>query len=156
MDRLNKTLVSIQFSYRTAVIGLVILTAAAILAYKAFDRGWFAPRSSESSYELKGQPELIFFNSYVGCECYRHVYRSAEVQVSYWSEEDRMGVPIKTVDFDKRADLRKQFNVMRAPTLMLVDAAGSIVYQQNEVVSDDYPLDLETFEVKIQEILNGD
>ncbi len=155
MDRIRKTLSAFRLSSRV-MGGFVLLLAIAVLGYKAVDRDWFEVRSSQEELQFDGKPALIFFNSYVGCDCYRAVYRAAEVQISFWSEEDRMGVPVIIVDLDRRSDLRKQYDVVRAPTLILLDAAGETSHRQSDVVSDAQPLDLETFEVKIQEMIDGD
>jgi hypothetical protein len=59
------------------------------------------------------------------------------------------------IDLDQRPDLGAQFEIIRAPTLLLVDKNGEIKYRQDEVVTDAEPLNLFTIEGKIAEVLNG-
>lgn len=154
MDRVKGLFSALRISTK-GIVGFILLLSIAVLGYKAVDREWFQIRSKDGGLQLNDRPALLFFNSYIGCECYRAVYRAAEVQISTWSEEDRMGVPVITIDLDRRSELRKQYEVVRAPTLILVDSAGKIVHRQSDVVSDANPLDLETFEKIIQEMLHG-
>lgn len=130
--------------------GLVfVLLVFGVLALKALQEGWFI---AESPPELPAQPVLLLFNRYRGCECALDVYEAAEWQVMGWSETARLAVPVVVVNLDRQKELGRQYNVHRAPALLLLDAAGNVVYRQNEVISDDLPLDLETFEQKIREM----
>jgi hypothetical protein len=153
MDRVKNSLFTFPPAPRT-IVGLVMLMALAILGVKAVDQNWLRLPGAQDGLELNGQPALIIFNSYTGCDCVQRVYRAADYQVSYWPEEDRMGVPVIYLNFDQWSELQEQYDVVRAPTLILVDADGSMIYQQNEIITDEFPLDLNTFEQKIQEILS--
>jgi hypothetical protein len=50
--------------------------------------------------------------------------------------------------------LKSKYKVIRAPTLLLLDAAGEIILRQDNVASDDEPLDLAEFEIQIQALLD--
>ena len=73
-----------------------------------------------------------------------------------WSEEDQQGVQLILIDLDRRPDLGAQFNVIRAPSLLLLDRTGKIIYRQDEVVTDSMPMNLPLIEGKIVEVLNGE
>jgi len=76
--------------------------------------------------------------------------------VQDWSEEDQQGVQLILIDLDRRPDLGAQFNVIRAPSLLLLDRTGKIIYRQDEVVTDSMPMNLPLIEGKIVEVLNGE
>lgn len=137
---------------RFVVLGVVILAITGIMAYKAVNEGWYAPRTP---LDLSDAPVLVFFNRHKGCECEMIVYQAAETQIKNWPEETRMGVKIIDVDLDRRADLGKQFNIIRAPALFLVDEDSQVIFGQTDSLSDNAPLDLPAFEKAIQEIRNG-
>lgn len=65
------------------------------------------------------------------------------------------GVQLVQIDLDRRPDLGIHFGVIRAPTMLLLDATGKTIYKQDEVVTDNEPLDLKTFERKIMEMSTG-
>ena len=117
-----------------------------VLAAKAAQMGWLAARPP---LELGGQPALLFFNSQRGCECALVVYRSAEAQVAAWPAAARAGVAIVPIDVDRRPDRARQYQVVRAPTLLLLDGQGVEIWRQDESVSDEAPLDLRRFEARI-------
>lgn len=131
---------------------LFLLLVFAVLAVKALNEGWFAQRQP---LLLNGEPALLFFNRSRGCPCAMTVYLAAKYQVQNWSAEERRGVQILSFDLDLRPDLGKQYDVVRAPTLLFVVDNEKTVLRQDEVVSDDQPLDLVRFEQKIREVLDG-
>lgn len=135
-------------------VGLIsfFLIVLFILAYKAVDDGWLIPHTPLS---LNGEPAVLFFNRHKGCACALAVYRAAADQVQDWTVAERQGVQIISIDLDRRPDLVAQYDVIRAPALLLVDQAGEIVYRQDEVVSDTEPFNLPWFESKLAEVLNG-
>jgi hypothetical protein len=142
------------FRLSPGMIGvIVLLLVSGILVYKVVDEGWFAP---SPSLELNGEPALVFFNRHKGCQCAMTVYFAAKYQVEAWSENARQGVPVFVIDLDTQPNLGKEFHVIRAPTLMLVDRYGRTILKQDEVVSDIQPLDLPSFEIKIKEMLEGE
>jgi hypothetical protein len=128
--------------------GLVV----AVMAIKGLDEGWFEPRHP---LDLQQQPAILFFNRYKGCECELVVYHAAEKQVQGWSDEARWGVSIFAINLDRRRDLGTQYKIVRAPTLLLIDAEGQIILRQDEGVSDAQPLNLPLFEAKLKELMDG-
>ncbi len=128
------------------VLGVLI-----VLFLKGMNTGWF---STQELLVLDGEPVLLFFNRYEGCECELVVYEAAEHQIKNWDEENRGGIEVMIFNLDRRADLKKQFGIVRAPTLILLNGAGDIILNQDEGVSDTEPLNLTLFEEKIMEVLN--
>ena len=80
------------------------------------------------------------------------VYRHADAQLSAWPEEKHRGVPIILINIERRHDLAREYQVIRAPTLLLLDSAGDIVWRQDEVASDEYPFDLKAVEAQIEKL----
>ena len=109
---------------------------AVILGLKAVQLNWFVLRPA---LELDGkQPVLLFFNTVRGCECELLVYNNAESQMDEWDATVR----VIRIDLDLRPDLARQYDVIRAPSLILLDTKGQIVWKQDESLSDVSPLDL--------------
>jgi hypothetical protein len=54
------------------------------------------------------------------------------------------------IDMDQRPDLARQFDVIRAPTLVLLNVEGQAVWRQDEGLSDESPLDLNQAERQIE------
>jgi hypothetical protein len=123
----------------TLFLGALVLT----LSLKAAQLSWFAPRPP---LEPDRQPALLFFNKARGCECELFVYDNAEAQMDGWDAP----VQVIRIDLDRRPDLARQYQVIRAPTMILLDAAGQIVWRQDEGLSDATPLDLERVEILIE------
>lgn len=136
---------------RLGLLAFIVLILA-ILAYKAYDEGWFLPRTP---LVLNGQPAVLFFNRHKGCDCALVVYNAAARQIREWPEAQRQGMQLIQIDLDRRPDLGTQFDVIRAPSLLLLDAAGNSVYRQDEVVTDLDPLNLPILEQKIREVIDG-
>ena len=151
MDRLTPDHSSSRLSPKKVGLLIFLLLLLSILAYKAITEGWLRSRSS---LELNNQPALLFFNRHKGCECALIVYEFADGQIKNWPEEARHGVPVITIDLDQRSDLAKQFEITRAPTLLLLDRNGKVIAKQQDVVSDLEPLNLAFFEDRTQELLN--
>lgn len=137
---------------RMLIGGIVLVCIGVVLGIKAWQEDWFTP---PAMVEIPSQPVVLLFNRYRGCECALNVYEAAEWQVRSWPEEARSSLPVIVLDLDRQNDLGKQFKVQRAPTLLLLDEAGNVVYRQNEIIRDDLPLDLDTFERKIREMRYG-
>ena len=128
-------------------IGLAALAAAFIvLGAKGIQQGWFAPRPP---LELGGKPALLFFNNDRGCECVLVIYQRADAQIANWSAADRQNVPLHRINLKQRPDLGKQYNIYRAPTLLLLDGAGRELWRQDEIISDQHIFDLQQFEEMI-------
>ena len=138
---------------RLVILISIFSLVMTMLAIKGFTEGWFEPRYP---LDIKQQPAILFFNRHKGCECALVVYRAAANQVRDWSEEDRQGVQLIQIDLDRRPDLGFQFNVIRAPSLLLLDRNGEIIYRQADVVTDTVPLNLAMIESKIAEVLDGE
>lgn len=131
------------------VLAGLVLAVSGILVYKAVDEGWFAPRTP---LDLSDAPVLVFFNRHKGCECEMVVYEAAQEQIKNWPEEARHGMRIIHVDLDRRPDLGKQFEIIRAPALFLVDQDNRVIYSQTKSLSDAAPLDLAAFETVLQSL----
>jgi hypothetical protein len=135
-------------------IGLLMLFGVlvlAVLAIKSFNDGWFEPKIP---LELNGQPALVFFTLGRGCDCQMTVIRNAEAQLPSWSVILDGQISIFRVDFSRRPDLVKQYNVARAPALVLLDAAGEVAWKQDLGLSDEAPLDLLQAKIQVEELLS--
>lgn len=124
-------------------LGVALLT---VLAAKAAQIGWLA---AHPPLALQGRPAVLFFNSERGCECALVVYRNAEAQLAAWLGAARAGITVHRINLDRRPDLAGQYAVVRAPTLVLLDEAGAVVWRQDESVSDAAPLDLGLLEARL-------
>lgn len=127
---------------------LLLGSLAFILGLKAVQRGWFAPRPP---LEMNGEPAILFFNKSRGCECELFVYNNARAQIEAWDAP----IQVFQIDFDRRPDLVKQFRVVRAPTLILVNAKSEIVWKQDVGISDASPLNLEQLTLVLGEMENN-
>ena len=127
------------------VLWIIFFVALAlILGLKAAQLGWFTPHPP---LELDGEPALLFFNKSRGCECELFVYNNAETQMNSWNASAR----VFRIDLDRRSDLAQQYEVVRAPTLILLNAEGQVVWRQDEGLSDESPLDLNQAEAQIEQ-----
>jgi len=127
------------------VLWIVFLSACALtIGLKAYQLGWFA---EHLPLELDGEPVLLFFNKSRGCECEMFVYDNAEKQMSAWD------APVRVIrlDLDRRPDLAREYEVIRAPTLILLNAAGLVIWRQDVSLHDEVPLDLEQVEIQVQD-----
>jgi hypothetical protein len=145
MDRLNhraRTLVWL-------ILGVALMV---VVSAKGVQRGWFARRPP---LELGNQPALLFFNNDRGCECVLVIYQRADAQVAAWPAAERREVPVRRINLEHRPDLGEQYQIARAPTLLLVDAQGNEIWRQDEVVSDEHIFDLEQFQAEIDALIPG-
>ena len=123
------------------VLWIIFFGALALtFGLKAAQLGWFTPHPP---LELDGEPALLFFNKLRGCECELFVYNNAETQMNSWNAS----VHVIRIDLDHRPDLARQYEIIRAPSLVLLNAKGQIVWRQDEALSDESPLDLDQIEV---------
>ncbi len=136
--------------WRLILLAPVFALIITILAIKAYSEGWFEARHA---LDLHQQPAVLFFNRKKGCECAKRVYQAAKEQVKHWPEENRQGVQLIQIDLDRRPDLGEQFDVIRVPSLLLIEPTGRIIYRQDDVETDAIPLDLSTMEKEIGELL---
>lgn len=134
---------------RIAILFLFVAVVLAVLAIKSFNEGWF---ELQTPLALNGQPALVFFTLGQGCECEMLVIRNAEAQLATWPLLAQEIIPFFRVDFNRRPDLAKQYNVARAPALVLLDTQGQVVWKQDLSLSDETPLDLAEAERKIRAI----
>jgi hypothetical protein len=131
------------------IIWILFLAAFFLtLGLKALTENWFTTRNP---LPLNGQPALIFFTLSKGCECQMTIIRAAEFQLAEWESP----LPILRVDFDRRPDLAQQFQVSRAPSLVLLDSEGQVVWRQDEGLSDESPLDLNQAESQVEAFAGG-
>lgn len=128
-------------------LGAALLT---VLTVKAAQLGWLA---AHPPLDLHGRPAVLFFNSERGCECALVVYRNAEAQVAAWPEAARARIALHRLDLDRRPDLARQYGVVRAPTLLLLNESGLVVWRQDESLSDEVPLDLGRLDAQIQALM---
>jgi hypothetical protein len=129
------------------LLGLAVLV---VIAAKASRDGWLNPQPTL----VYGSPSLVFFNGSRGCECELYVYSNADRQLADWSVAQRGGLAVTRVSIHAPGELKSKYKVIRAPTLLLLDAAGGIILRQDNVASDDEPLDLAEFEIHIKALLD--
>lgn len=122
---------------------LFLASLALTFGLKAVQLGWFDPRPPLA---LDGEPALLFFNKSRGCECELFVYNNAKAQMDVWNSPVR----VIRIDMDRRSDLAREYKVIRAPSLVLLNAEGQVVWRQDEGVSDESPLDLNQAEGQIE------
>ena len=105
--------------------------------------------------ELNNEPALLFFNNEEGCVCVRTIYERADAQIAAWPAESRHGIPLHRIHLEERPDLRLKYRIVRAPTLLLLDAVGNEVWRRDEVISDETIFDLEAVEAEILNLLRS-
>ena len=131
---------------RKIVWSLFLGALALTLGLKAVQLGWLYPKPP---LELNGQPTVLVFIRFDGaCECVRFVNDNALAQVTNWPPASRGGIPLLIIDIERRSDLAKKFKVIRASSMLLLDANGEIVWRQDEVISDELPLNLPAVEAQ--------
>jgi hypothetical protein len=74
--------------------------------------------------------------------CELLVYNNANAQMDSWNTPVR----VIRIDMEQRSNLARQYDVIRAPTLVLLNARSEIVWRQDETLNDVAPLDLEQIE----------
>ncbi len=135
---------------RAATLILFMVLVMVILAIKSTNDSWFEP---QTPLTLNGQPALVFFTLGKGCECQMKVIHNAEAQIATWQVVLQRQVPIFYVDFSRRTDLVRQYDVARVPALVLLNAAGEVTWKQDVGLSDEDPLDLVTANLQIESII---
>jgi hypothetical protein len=128
----------------------IIFLASLILTFglKAVQLGWLDPRPP---LDLDREPALLFFNKSRGCECEMLVYNNANAQLETWSAPVRL----IRIDMERRPDLARDYNIIRTPSLVLLNAEGQVVWRQDEGLSDESPLDLNQAERQIEALTGG-
>ena len=81
------------------------------------------------------------------------IIHNAEKQLAEWKVVVDTKIPLFTVDFSRRPDLANQYGVARSPALVLLNAAGEVIWKQDFGLSDETPLDLETANNQIESII---
>ncbi len=120
-----------------AALGIATLI---LLTFWAIQKGWFMARPP---LELGGEPAWLFFNTAVDCKCgVMGVYQAADRQIAAWQANEGEHIPLQRIMIEERPDLARKYRVVRAPTLILLDAKGQQIWRQEDVVSDEAPLDL--------------
>lgn len=104
--------------------------------------------------ELNNQPALLFFNNDEGCECVIPLYQKADAVIAAWPPARRAQVPLHRVVLDERPDLQRQYDIERAPMLLLLDANGQVVWREWGVASSPNVFDLARVETKISLLLS--
>jgi hypothetical protein len=125
---------------RKVLWGFFFAALILTLGLKAVQLGWF---TSHPPLDLHGEPALLFFNKARGCECELRVYNNATAQMDAWNAPLRL----IRIDMDRRPDLVQQYDVIRAPALVLLNAESEVIWRQDESLNDVAPLDLEQVEV---------
>jgi hypothetical protein len=151
MDTTGNQPASRNTRQRIGLATFAVILAVVLLA-KLFYNGWLDPRTS---LELDGGPALIFFTLSRGCECQMVVVEAAEAQLANWDTPAETGLEVIQLDFERRSNLAHRFKVVRAPALVLVDAAGQVVWKQDLGLSDEAPLDLASAEANIRQLSDG-
>lgn len=136
---------------RAATLILFSSLVMAVIAIKSFNDGWFEPKTPLA---LNGEPTLVFFTLGSGCECQMKVVRNAEAQLASWSVTLGSQISMFRVDFSRRPDLARQYDVARAPALVLLDAAGEVAWKQDVGLSDEAPLDLSQAQSQVEALLS--
>jgi hypothetical protein len=101
------------------------------------------------------QPVLLFFNNEEGCECVLPLYARADDVVAAWLPEIRAQVGVERIILDDRPDLGRQYDVERAPMLLLLDNNGQVVWREWGVVSNPEVFDLAAGEAQIRLLVGG-
>ena len=144
MKRQTRILIWLSFA------GAVLL----VLGFKAWRLGWLLPKPPLA---LNGQPAVVVFIKIHGvCECEQFVNDNARAQAANWPVDARSWLLLHQIDIEHRPDLAKQYKVIRAPSMLLLDASGEIVWRQDDVITDELPLDLTTIEMKISDLLTSE
>lgn len=148
MDRMNVG--SIWQDWRwlawlaVAMFVIALLFAKAIYQHRLFP----GPR-----LELCGQPALVFFSLDRSCPCQMTVIENAEAQLAAWDVSAASGLNVIWVDFNRRVDLAKYYNIGRAPALVLLNGAGQAVWKQDVGLSDEQPLNLLEAEKRLEALI---
>ena len=96
---------------------------------------------------------MVFFTLGKGCECQMKVIHNAEKQLAEWKVVVETKIPLFTVDFSRRPDLANQYGVARSPALVLLNAAGEVIWKQDLGLSDEAPFDINAASIQIENII---
>jgi hypothetical protein len=100
--------------------------------------------------DLNNQPALLFFNNEEGCECVIELYQKADAVMAAWPVENRAGIPVQRIILDERPDLQRQYEIQRAPMLLLLDTHGQEIWREWGVASNPNVFDLAAMEAQVR------
>jgi hypothetical protein len=100
--------------------------------------------------DLNNQPALLFFNNEEGCECVIELYQKADAVMAAWPTENRAHIAVHRIVLDERPDLQRQYEIQRAPMLLLLDAHGQEIGREWGVASNPNVFDLAAMEAQIR------
>jgi hypothetical protein len=126
----------------SGVIGLALILLGVKLAIDLYF-------SAHVALDLNGKPALLYVTDDHPCECAKRMIAEADFQIKNWSEPQRLEVQLIRVSLGDRLDLEEKYDVFRAPTLILLDAQGQVVYRQDYPFIGGKPIDLPEFEAKM-------
>jgi hypothetical protein len=96
-----------------------------VLGLKARQLDWLQPKTP---LELNGQPAVLIFVKYrYVCECEAFINSNACSQALNWPSDARGGVSLHLIDIEQRSDLAKRYKVIRAPSILLLNADGETI-----------------------------
>ncbi len=111
----------------------------------------FLAVNSQRSY-IDDKPVILFFNVDEPCECIVELTQQAEQQMTEWPVERRAGIPVLRIAMETRKDLEAQYQVFRAPCLVLLDSNGQIAWRQDYPLIEGGPFKLAELEAAIAEL----
>lgn len=125
---------------------LLFVTVAALLGVKSMQAS-LVPAGPPLI--VGSQPLLLFFNNEEGCECVLPLYARADEIIAAWPSDRHGEIEIKRFVLDERPDLQRQYDVERAPMLLLLDAGGQVMWREWGVASNPDVFDLAAVEKQI-------
>ena len=125
---------------------LLFVTVAALLGVKSMQASLV---SAGPPLIVGSQPLLLFFNNEEGCECVLPLYARADEIIAAWPSDRHVEIEIKRFVLDERPDLQRQYDVERAPMLLLLDAGGQVMWREWGVASNPDVFDLAAVEKQI-------
>ena len=101
---------------------------------------------------INDRPVLLFFNVDEPCECMMELTQRADQQIADWSVERNGGISVLRIAMETRKDLEAQYQVFRAPCLVLLDSNGQIAWRQDYPLIEGGPFKLSELEAAIAEL----
>lgn len=105
--------------------------------------------SSGQPYNLNGEPVLLFFSIDDPCACMVDLTQRAESQIANWPVEQRGEIQVVRFPFRQRRDLEAEYQIFRAPCLILVDAQNQVLWRQDDTMIEGGPFKLDEVEAVI-------
>ena len=66
------------------------------------------------------------------------------------------GINLFQVDIDQRPDIARQYKAIRAPSMVLLNQDGEIVWRQDGVINDELPMDFQSLQIQITGLLTSE